>query len=762
MSEPIPDHLLRLNPQQYDAVTHTEGPLLILAGAGSGKTRVLTRRIAHLLLVKHIEPDALFAVTFTNKAASEMKERVIELVGEIGRKVWVSTFHSSCCRILRMEAEALGYTPRFAIYDDDDQIRLLKQIIDDCGYDRKIVVPKQVMSRIDGYKNGMITVEEAVTQRRSHVNDPVLRIWRSYEESLVASDAMDFNDLIGLAVKLFKEHPDILEKYREKFKYVMVDEYQDTNKAQYTLLQMLTSGHRNLAVVGDDDQSIYGFRGADISNILNFEVDYPDATIVRMEQNYRCTKNILALANAVVAKNEGRIVKRLWTDLDQGTKVEFKLSKDPYAEARWVAECCLNLRRRGIEYSDIAVIYRTNATSQPFEAAFRETHIAHKVVGGRKFYSRREIRDTLAYVRLITNPADDAAFLRVCNVPTRGVGTVTVQKIRDEAANRGTPLYKTAQSFGRGSGRGAKALGGFVEIIDGLTEISQTANLPGFLHEVLTRSGYAKTLTDEDSRESKARLENLNALLRDAANYEHDEELSGTEDPIHGWLDRIALTGKDEQLPDGGEVTLMTVHNSKGLEYPVVFVVNMVEGQFPHSRSAEEPNGVDEERRLVYVAFTRAQKRLIISRSRQELRYSGRTQTTEAKSAEPSRFLFGIPLEACQGDLPEDDPEVTEPSPAQRSGPGQRTDKVQSTKLHAFLAHQRMQQQAEPRPSPEGSYTTVEIESAEQLTRGTRVLHNRHGVGEIIRQVGATLHVKFDRGVKRIGLADGGLCLLHE
>jgi DNA helicase-2/ATP-dependent DNA helicase PcrA len=760
MSEQL-SHLQRLNPEQYNAVTHTEGPLLILAGAGSGKTRVLTRRIAHLLHLG-VEPEHLLAVTFTNKAASEMKERVAELVGEVGRKVWVSTFHASCCRILRAEAEALGFTKRFAIYDDDDQLRLLKQIVLDLGYDPKIVVAKQVLGRIDHYKNRMMGVEELVAQKRGHGNEPLVRVWRAYDEALTASDAMDFNDLIGMAVKLFAEHPGVLAKYREKFRYVMVDEYQDTNRAQYQLLQLLTREHRNLAVVGDDDQSIYGFRGADISNILNFETDFPDATVVRMEQNYRCTENILAVANAVVEKNEDRIAKRLWTDRQGGAKVQFLVSPDPHAEARTVAKACLELRRRGTEYGEIAVIYRTNATSQPFELAFREIRIPYKVVGGRQFYSRREVRDVLCYVRLVMNPADDAAFLRVCNVPTRGVGTTTIKLLRDEAVARGEPLLKVARSLGKGSSRAAKPLGAFVQLIDGLVESAQSASLPAFVQQVLERSGYVRMLTEEDTHEAKGRLENLQQLLRDAASYEPNAEEPGVS-PVQGWLDRTSLTGSDEELPEGGEVTLMTVHNSKGLEYPVVFVVNMVEGQFPHSRSAEEPGGVDEERRLAYVAFTRAQKRLFVSRSLRELTWDGGASKTLAEKVAASRFLFGIPVEACDG-APTLDEEAAAEEPGRASGPGRAQTKVEAAKFAAFMAHHRPRQvKDEPRAAPPSSaYTTLEIESPEQLNRGVRVLHDRYGVGEVILRAGATLQVRFDRGITRIGLTDGGLHLLRD
>jgi len=447
-----PSHLERLNPEQHRAVTTLDGPLLILAGAGSGKTRVLTRRIAQMIHTG-LDPTHLLAVTFTNKAATEMKERVAELIGDAGKRVWVSTFHSSCCRILRKDIEALGYTRRFAIYDDDDQLRILKDLIHTYGYDKSKVDPRAIRGQIDHYKNRMLSTDQVIQQMRSHVNDPLIKIWRDYEEALRAADALDFNDLIGTTVRLFREHPDVLARWTRKFQYIMVDEYQDTNQGQYEFLQMLSSSHRNLAVVGDDDQSIYGFRGADISNILNFEKDYPEATVVRLEQNYRSTGNILQLANAVVAENTGRLVKRLWTDAPKGPKVQMFRVQTPRDEAQRVARTILTLRRNGHKWHEFAIIYRTNAISRLFEHALRAVKIPHRIVGGRKFYERREIRDVLAFLRLIVNPANDAAFLRVVNVPPRGIGAKTLAKLREEASSRGLPLLRTARAQAGGSSK---------------------------------------------------------------------------------------------------------------------------------------------------------------------------------------------------------------------------------------------------------------------------------------------------------------------
>ncbi|MEM6930181.1 MAG: UvrD-helicase domain-containing protein, partial [Myxococcota bacterium] len=516
--EPTPPHLIRMNPEQYRAVTTIDGPVLVLAGAGSGKTRVLTRRIAHLLHVG-VAAEQILAVTFTNKAAAEMRERVTELVGEAGEKVWVSTFHSSCSRILRADIEALGWTRRFTIYDDDDQIRMLKQIIVDAGFDTTRVQPRAMMSMIDSYKSQLLTPDEVLQSKRTRLNDPVIAVWQDYEEQLKASDAVDFNDLIGRTVQLFDEHHEVLEKWRERFHYVLVDEYQDTNRAQYRLLRMLADVHRNLMVVGDDDQSIYGFRGADVSNILNFQEDYREAMVIRMEQNYRSTGHILTLANAVVAHNPDRLEKRLWTQAEHGVKVQLIVRPTVQEEAGRVADAVVRLRQLDHRWDDIAIIYRTNAIARPFEAALARRGIPYKVVGGRKFYERREIRDVLAYLRVVVNPADDAAVLRVINVPTRGVGAKTLAKLRGEASKRGQPILVTARTMGGGRSKGEKGVAAFAKLMTELTELARDSTIPDLVEEVLERSGYRQML-DEDrnedgklSHDAKGRLENLGTLV---------------------------------------------------------------------------------------------------------------------------------------------------------------------------------------------------------------------------------------------------------
>lgn len=749
--------LERLNPQQRSAVVHIDGPLLVLAGAGSGKTGVLTRRIAWLIH-QGVDPESILAVTFTNKAAAEMKERVIDLAGAPGDNVWMSTFHSSCCRILRIEAETLGYTRRFTIWDDDDQIRVLRQIVADLGYDPTIIVPREVLGRIDHYKNRLLTPDDLLRTKRAHLGDALLRIWRAYEDSLKTGDAMDFNDLIGKTVELFEHHPDALAKYQQRFQYVLVDEYQDTNPAQYRMLSALVREHRNLAVVGDDDQSIYGFRGADVSIIRSFTRDFPEAKVVSLEQNYRSTGRILEVANAVVQLNDDRIEKRLWTETEAGPRVEFMLYEHARDEAKGVTRKILNLRRKGVGWSDIAIIYRTNLTSQAFEMALAEQKVPYKVVGGRPFYSRREVRDTLSYLRLISNPADDAAFLRIVNVPPRGIGTATLAALREDAANRGEPLLKTARTLALGSDRIAKAFAGFLQIIDGLIDVVQQVSMPVAVKETLERSGYLDMLRS-GPKDEEVRLDSLSQLLKDAASFDPEDPSATSMDHLHAWLDRIALTGGADDEAEDGQVTLMTVHSSKGLEFPNVFVVRMNEGQFPHARSAEDPSGVQEERRLAYVAFTRAQQRLFISRVRTHTPLPSkrpahwRRTAEDGEPAAPSRFIFGIPADACTGVLPdaEDEPQPT-PKPAPP---------VQ--KLATFLAHQRASRLRKAAPAPtEGSLRTRCFDANSRPEAGQRVHHDTHGLGTVVRVGRASVQVSFGGVTHRVSFLDEGLQLVDD
>jgi len=747
-------HLRNLNPEQYQAVTTLHGPLLILAGAGSGKTRVLTRRVAQLLH-EGVSPQEILAVTFTRKAASEMKERVVELVGDVGKKVWVSTFHATCGRILRRDIEALGWTRNFSVYDDDDQLRMMKACINDLGYDPKRISPASILRRIDWYKNRLKSVNDLVNEHRAHEMEALIRIWRAYEEALRTSDALDFNDLIGRTVELFRNHPAILSKWRDRFRFVMVDEYQDTNHSQYVLLNLLTSAHRNLAVVGDDDQSIYGFRGADISNILGFEGDFPDALTVRLEQNYRSSANILAVANSVVAKNEGRIEKKLWTDSNSGALVQFLVADTPRKEAAQVANRISGLRRDGIPYSDMAIIYRTNSTARYFEAALRENGIPHRVVGGRKFYERREVRDILAFLRLTINPADDAAFLRVVNVPTRGVGVKTLAKLREDSSRRGEPLLRTARAQGNSAAKGIQS---FIGILSELSENATQLEPHELVENAIRLSGYRAMLqadrvgdnAERISHDSKRRLLNLEELVRDARVGLDDIAIRDRAiDRVTSWLDHIALAGSTDEVPEGGEVTLLTVHNAKGLEYPIVYVVQMMEGCFPHAKSAEE--GIEEERRLAYVAFTRAMKNLFISRSR-EMPSFGRQ---EVRIAPPSRFLFGLPEGACTGSIPTNESTDQEQSSHQ--------DRATNRRYQAFMEMRKRHATAQRSAIPEGHYTLVTIDSPAQLHKDARIHHEEFGFGVIRGRRPSSVEVDFGTGKNiRIPVSGASFSLVVE
>jgi DNA helicase-2/ATP-dependent DNA helicase PcrA len=734
-------HLGGLNPEQHRAVTTLSGPLLILAGAGSGKTNVLTRRVAHLLH-EGVSPEQILAVTFTRKAAAEMRERITHLVGEAAQKLWVSTFHATCTKILRTDIEALGWTRKFAIYDDDDQKRLIKEIIEQLGYDIKLHAPESMLGRIDHNKNRMISAEDLIQQRRDHLNSPFLRVWSDYEDSLRAADAVDFNDLIGLTVRLFKEHPDILAKWRLRFRYVMVDEYQDTNAGQYQLLRLICPDvDANLAVVGDDDQSIYGFRGADVSNILSFERDYPGASVIRLEQNYRCSGNILDLANAVVAKNTERMAKRLWTQAPKGEQVLLRAYGNPSEEAAAVAKHIQGLARAERRpWSDFAVIYRTNAVGRLFERELAALRVPHRVVGGRKFYDRREVRDLLCYLRLVINPADDAALLRVINVPTRGIGPKALDRLRQQAEARGVPLLQAARGLATGEDRASKGFNALIECVDALTEASRTAS-PGRLVELaLERSGYREMLEEEDSRESRGRLDSLRLLAREAGSAPLDPEAIAPADQLRSWLDSVALAAQADEVPEEGEVTLMTVHCSKGLEYPVVYVVQMMQGIFPHQRAVDE-GGVAEERRLAYVAFTRAKQRLFVTRSKiapewvdlqappeegeeevwvKRARADRAARPDEGKRAAPSIFLFQLPEEAVAGDVPGAEGEA--PAQAPSAAP-----KARAPAPARFLQAHRARGEYDP---GEG-YALVEPEGAEDFHVGLHVHHPRIGFAKV-------------------------------
>lgn len=640
-----------LNEEQARAVRTLDGPLLILAGAGSGKTRVLTRRVAALLQRGTIGPDPhaawlrpwnILAVTFTNKAAGEMRERVHALIGESASRVWVSTFHSTCVRILREDVEPLGWRRDFAVYDDEDQLRVIKAVLAELKISLKDLPPAGVRGRIDRHKNGLSRGETLLSA------DPFPKILALYNARMKAANALDFNDLINKVVELWEAHPDVLARWQDRWRYVMVDEYQDTNPSQYQFLKLLTSVSRNLAVVGDDDQSIYRFRGADLRNILEFEQDFPGAAVIKLEQNYRSKANILTAASGVVANNKARKDKTLRTDADAGEPVQLTLTDDDTAEAAEVVNRMIHLGRR---WGDYAVIYRTNAQSRQVEQALSRNRIPYVLVGGRKFYDRMEVKDILAYLRVLSNPDDDVAFQRIVNVPARGLGEKAIASLQAEAEAHGGNLRAAARRLGGTGGRAGNALTGLTMLLDRLSSQATVLSLPDFVTQVIEETGYLAMLEGEDTDEARGRIENLRELARSAAAMldEVDEldpgEALAEVDPLRRLLDQASLAGQADELPNegNGAVTLLTAHLAKGLEFPVVFVIGMVEKGFPHAR-AELEDDIEEERRLAYVAYTRARERLFITAPRRRRGPDGWFE-----DAMLSRFVVEIPEHALRG-----------------------------------------------------------------------------------------------------------------
>jgi len=635
--------LERLNPPQQAAVTHDQGPLLILAGAGSGKTRVLTHRLAWLVATGRAQATEILAITFTNRAAREMRERVEHLLGRSTQGLWVMTFHSACARLLRIDGVRIGYSSGFSIFDQDDSKRLIRRTLDDLGHDPKKVVPSAVQSEISRAKNLLLSPAEYSDTTGSWWEETVAEVYRSYERSLQQQNAMDFDDLLVRTVRLLDEHEDVRERWGRRFKHVMVDEYQDTNHAQYRLLQLLSGGHRNLAVVGDDDQSIYSFRSADIRNILDFEKDYPDAVVVKLEQNYRSTQTILSAANAVISNNAERKEKTLWTDSGEGDLIRIVDLEDEHAEARFVAGQIDRLIDEGASRDEIAVFSRTNATSRVMQDRLTREGIPFQVVGGTKFYERAEIRDAVAYLQILSNPADQAAFARVVNSPRRGIGPTTVSRVLAWSNSSGIPVLEAASSPDTVPGLGTaavKALSRFAELLRSLQDTKAGGSPVGALvDEVVNRSGMLEALEAERTVEAEGRMENLRELIEVGREHERNEEDSSLE----AFLSQVSLVADaDEREDGGGLVTLMTLHNAKGLEFPIVFVIGCEEGLFPHSRSVEEGN-VEEERRLAYVAITRAERELWLTWAQRRMVFGN------WMGGLPSRFLFEIPAHLIDG-----------------------------------------------------------------------------------------------------------------
>ena len=635
-----------LNPPQREAVAQTEGPVLILAGAGSGKTRVLTHRIAYLMDEKGVNPWNILAITFTNKAAQEMRERVDKLVGFGSESIWVSTFHSACVRILRRHIDNLGYDTNFTIYDTDDQKSLMKDVCRKMNIDTKIYKERSLLAQISHAKDELLTPDDMEMKAAGDYNmKKVASVYREYQAALRKNNALDFDDLIVKTVELFEKCGAVLEYYQERFKYIMVDEYQDTNTAQFKFISLLAQRYQNLCVVGDDDQSIYKFRGANIGNILGFEHVFPDARVIRLEQNYRSTRNILNAANQVIANNTERKAKTLWTENEEGSKVHFRQFLNAYEEAEYVAGEIGKLKRNGLgNYRDCAILYRTNAQSRIFEEKFIAANIPYKLVGGVNFYARKEIKDLLCYLKTIDNARDDLAVQRIINVPKRGIGATTLGRVQDYADNMGISLYEALRVAEEvpSIGRSLSKIDGFVTFIQILKSKADVMTVEEILQEVIDSTGYVAELEAEDTEESRARIENIDELISKTVAYQEAMEEQNQSATLSGFLEEVALVADIDTVdPDQDYVLLMTLHSAKGLEFPKVFMVGMEDGIFPsHMTISYGDDGeLEEERRLCYVGITRAMKDLTLTCAQQRM-IRGETQYNRV-----SRFVREIPRE---------------------------------------------------------------------------------------------------------------------
>lgn len=710
-----------LNPPQQEAVFHTEGPLLILAGAGSGKTRVLTHRIAHLIADKGVNPFNILAITFTNKAAQEMRERVDKLTGADGMSVWVATFHSTCVRILRRYIDRLGYDNRFTIYDRDDQKTLMKEICRKLNIDTKKYKERSLLAQISHAKDEMITPDEMEMNAGGDFNQKkVAQVYREYQAALKSNNALDFDDLLVKTVELFQNCGDILESYQEKFRYIMVDEYQDTNTVQFKFVSLLAARYGNLCVVGDDDQSIYKFRGANIGNILGFERVFPDAKVIRLEQNYRSTKNILNAANEVIANNAARKEKRLWTENPEGEKLHFRQFMNGFEEAEYVIGDIAKKKREHLaDYRECAILYRTNAQSRLFEEKCLKANIPYKIVGGINFYARKEIKDLLCYLKTIDNSADDLAVRRILNVPKRGIGATTVGRVQDYADYMNVSFYDALRVAEEvpSIGRSLNKIEGFVTFIQSLKSKAQAYSVTEILEEVIDLTGYVDELKAEDTEESRARIENIDELISKTVSYEEAMKAEGREATLSGFLEEIALIADIDTVdPDQDYVLLMTLHSAKGLEFPYVYLAGMEDGMFPSSMCifSDDPTDMEEERRLCYVGITRAMKELTLTSARQRL-VRGETQYNKV-----SRFVREIPRE-----LVELGTTIQEHKPSMQETPSPKN------------SYMQMRQTFRAKPFEAQNFKVTKAASLD------------YGVGDTVR------HIKFGVGIVR-DIVEGG------
>ncbi len=629
-----------LNPKQKEAVEQTEGPCLVIAGAGSGKTKVLTYKIAYLMQEKGIKPWNILAITFTNKAASEMRERVEKLVGNATQDMWLGTFHSICVRILRKHIDRIGFENSFTIFDTSDQKTLVKNCLKDLEIDTKLFTEKSILTEISNAKNEMKTPEEYLLKNEADYRKSIMgKVYQLYQKRLKENNAIDFDDIINFTIEILKNNQDIREYYSDKFKYILVDEYQDTNKSQFTLISLLAKTNGNITAVGDNDQSIYSFRGANIENILNFENDFKGTKIIKLEQNYRCTSNILRTANAVIKHNEAKYKKELWTENEEGAIPEIYCGDDEYHEGSYIVEKINHLKRE--EYfknSDFAILYRMNTQSRAIEDILRRENIPYKIIGGLKFYERKEIKDTIAYLRLIENSADNLSFLRVINEPKRGIGKTSIEKIQAIAQENNISMYETIKNAEKYF---PKIVGNVQQFISTIEELkAQEISVSELIKEVLNKTGYMQSLKDEKTIEAETRIDNIEEFLTVAIEFEKES----ADKSLNEFLNSISLSSDTDNIEEqDDQVTLMTLHSAKGLEYPCVFLVGLEEGIFPSQRSTETPKEIEEERRLFYVGITRAKQYLYLSLAKK------RTIFGSTSYNQPSRFLKEIPEDALDG-----------------------------------------------------------------------------------------------------------------
>jgi DNA helicase-2/ATP-dependent DNA helicase PcrA len=722
MSEITERLLSGLNPQQRAAVTHQGSPLLIVAGAGSGKTRVLAHRIAYLLAERAVSPYEVLAITFTNKAAGEMRERVTALVGPRAKSMWVSTFHSACVRILRKEAVAAGFSSSFSIYDAADSQRLMTLVCRQLDLDPKRYPPRQFSAMVSNAKNELIDDVEYAKRATNHIEQVVAEAYTAYQRRLHAANAMDFDDLIATTVDLLQRYPEIRARYRSRFRHVLVDEYQDTNHAQYVLVKELVGYESDgtglppaeLCVVGDADQSIYAFRGASIRNILQFEEDYSNARTILLEQNYRSTQNILEAANTVIAKNAGRREKKLWSDIGAGELITGYVADNEHDEASYVAGEIERLAKEGLaSYGDVSIFYRTNAQSRVFEEVFMRSSMPYKVVGGVRFYERKEVRDLLAYLRLISNLSDEVSLRRIINTPRRGIGDRAIACLDALANMESTNLWQAMRRSADAPGMATRSVASvdeFVTLITAMRTLVEAGTPPSVIGEaILEQSGLAKELEESGDPQDETRLENLHELVAVAREYEDRAAIDDEEASLNGFLEQVSLVADADQIPDGedhgGVVTLMTLHTAKGLEFPVVFLTGLEEGVFPHSRSMGDPKEIEEERRLAYVGLTRARQRLYL------LRATARSAWGSPIFNPPSRFIGEIPDELIAWT---------------------RTESEGTTN---FTTKRSTSKSFSPAPSPTG--IRLAASALPELNPGDRVLHDTFGMGTVLAVGGA-------------------------